>query len=362
MLPAADFWNGRRVFITGHTGFKGGWLALWLQRLGARVAGYALPPPTRPSLFELARVGEGIESTIGDVDDFAALHAALAAAQAGVVFHLAAQPLVRAGYDDPVATYRTNVMGTVHLLQAVRLTPGVRAVINVTTDKCYENGEWDWGYREIDRLGGFDPYSNSKACSELLSDAFRNAFFPLERMAEHGVALATVRAGNVIGGGDWGRDRLLPDVFRAIEAGQPALIRSPQAVRPWQHVLEPLSGYLLLAQRLCEDGSRFAGSWNFGPDAADARPVQDVVERLVRYWGNGAAWNVDAAAHPHEAGRLMLDCAKARSRLGWHPRLGLQRALEWTALWHRAHLDGGDVHAVCARQIDDYCALPPGAP
>lgn len=357
VMTARDFWHGRRVFVTGHTGFKGGWLVLWLRCLGAEVSGYSLPPPTEPNLYELARVGDGIESTIGDLDDFESLRRALETARPEIVLHLAAQPLVHAGYEDPVQTYRTNVMGTVHLLQCVRLISGVRAVVNVTTDKCYENREWEWGYRENDRLGGFDPYSNSKACSELLTESFRNAFFAPQRYEEHGVALATARAGNVIGGGDWGRDRLIPDMFRAIDRGEPVLIRRPQAVRPWQHVLEPLSGYMLLAQHLYEHGSRFAEGWNFGPNENDAKPVRYLIERLVKMWGDAAAWNADGAVHPHEAGQLRLDCSKAKTRLGWAPRLNLDRALDLTVAWHRARLGGADMRMVCEQQIREYEGL-----
>ncbi|MBL6749656.1 MAG: CDP-glucose 4,6-dehydratase [Nevskia sp.] len=352
---AAAFWPGRRVFLTGHTGFKGGWLALWLRRLGAIVHGYALAPPTEPNLFSLARVGEGLHSVIADLDDCAALRRAVEQARPEVVFHLAAQALVHEGYEDPAATYRTNVLGTVHLLDAVRHCPGVRAVVNVTSDKCYENREWEWGYRENDRLGGYDPYSSSKACAELVTDSFRNAFFPPARHAEHGVALASARAGNVIGGGDWGRDRLLPDVFRAIDAGASALIRRPQAVRPWQHVLEPLQGYLLLAQRLVEQGAAFGEGWNFGPPAEDAQPVREVVERLVRAWGAEARWHCEPiAAGAHEAGQLRLDCAKARARLGWQPRLRLEQALDWTVAWHRARRRDEDLRAESLRQIAAY--------
>lgn len=354
LVMADRFWQGRRVFITGHTGFKGSWLSLWLQRQGAELTGYALAPLTQPNLYTLAGIGAGMHSVEGDLDDLAALQAAMAAARPEVVLHLAAQPLVYAGYADPVETFRTNLMGTVHLLDAARRTPGIRAVVNVTTDKCYENREWSWGYRETDRLGGFDPYSNSKACSELATASFRSAFFPLDGFAGHGVALATARAGNVIGGGDWGADRLIPDLIRAIAAGQPALIRRPGAIRPWQHVLEPLGGYLLLAQRLVEQGPRFASAWNFGPADDDAQPVQWIVEQMARLWGDGAAWSVDAGAHPHEAHHLRLDCSRARTELGWHARLNLETALEWTVRWYRETAHGGDPRALCEQQIAAY--------
>jgi CDP-glucose 4,6-dehydratase len=348
------FWRGRRVFLTGHTGFKGGWLALWLQQLGAQLSGYALPPLPGPSLHQLAGIDRGMNSHFGDLADLGALSAAMRAARPEVVLHLAAQPLVRAGYDDPVGTYRTNVLGTAHLLEAVRANGGVRAVLIVTTDKCYANREWLWPYREDDALGGHDPYSSSKACAELLTQSYRDSFFPAAAHAGHGVAVATARAGNVIGGGDWAADRLVPDVLQAFAAGKPVLIRNPHAVRPWQHVLEPLAGYLVLAERLHNEGPACAEAWNFGPDEADARPVRWLVERLAALWGEGAAWQADATLHPHEAGLLRLDCSKAHARLAWHPRLHLGTALEWTVEWFRAYRAGGDMHAVCLDQIKRY--------
>ena len=357
-MNGSAFWKGRRAFLTGHTGFKGGWLALWLQRLGAQVTGYSLAPPTTPSLFETAQVGRGMSSIIGDILDLPKLQRAMAEARPEVVLHLAAQPLVHAGYGDPVETYRTNVMGTVHVLDAVRRTPGVRAVVNVTTDKCYENHEWVWGYRETDRLGGFDPYSNSKACSELVTQSFRSAFFHPDRQAQHGVALASARAGNVIGGGDLGQDRLVTDIIRSIAAGEPVKIRRPDAIRPWQHVLEPLSGYLLLAERLCSDGARHGGGWNFGPRDDDARPVRWIVEQLTRLWGPEARWQLDSAEHPHEARFLKLDCSLARDTLGWGPRLALVQALEWIVEWHRALANSADMQALCLAQIERFEKMP----
>lgn len=333
----ADFWRGRRVFLTGHTGFKGGWLSLWLQRLGADVTGYALDPPTTPSLFAVARVGAGMRSIIKDIRDAETLAQAMRAAQPEIVIHMAAQPLVRYSYQAPVETYATNVMGTVHLLEAVRQTGSVRAVVNVTSDKCYENREWVWGYRETEPMGGYDPYSNSKGCAELVTAAYRNSYFNPAQYSQHGVALASARAGNVIGGGDWAEDRLIPDILRAIAVGEAVNIRSPHAIRPWQHVLEPLSGYLLLAQRLIEDGPAHAEGWNFGPSEEDARPVQWIVERLTQAWGEGARWQLDRNPQPHEAHYLKLDCAKARSRLGWQPRWGLARTLESIVAWHKAY-------------------------
>ena len=354
-LVNRDFWKGRRVFLTGHTGFKGGWLSLWLQRLGAEVTGYALPPPTTPSLFEAAQVARGMRSMLGDVNEFPALQKAMADAAPEIVIHLAAQPLVRAGYDTPVETYRTNVLGTVHVLEAMRGVSSVRAAVNVTTDKCYENREWYWGYREGDPLGGFDPYSTSKACAELVTQSYRSAFF-----AKGTLALASARAGNVIGGGDWGVDRLVPDILRAITAGTPVKIRRPDAVRPWQHVLEPLSGYLLLAEKLFSEGARYAEAWNFGPRDEGAQPVRWLAESLTRLWGEGARWAVDGAEHPHEAQFLKLDCSKAHALLGWQPRLPLAQALEWIVDWHRALKRGDDMGAVCAAQIArfEHLGLP----
>lgn len=348
------FWLGKRVFLTGHTGFKGSWLALWLQQLGAAVTGFALTPPTQPSLFEVAEVATGMQSILGDVRDLPALLRAMQAAQPEIVIHMAAQSLVRLSYDTPVETYATNVMGTVHLLEAVRHTPGVRAVVNVTTDKCYENKEWPWGYREVEPMGGFDPYSNSKGCSELVSAAYRSSFFNPADHAHHGVALATARAGNVIGGGDWARDRLIPDILEAFAANRAVQIRNPHATRPWQHVLEPLHGYLTLAERLYSDGSGFAEAWNFGPDGDDANPVEWIVKQLARCWGQGATWQVDRGNHPHEANYLKLDISKAAQRLHWRPVLCLDEALGLVVDWSRAKATGTDMRAYTLEQIATY--------
>ncbi len=345
----AAFWRGRRVFLTGHTGFKGGWLSLWLAELGAEVHGYALAPPTEPNFFTVTGLEKRLAaSVIADIRDASALGRAMAAVRPEVVLHLAAQPLVRHSYAEPVETFAVNVMGTVNLLEAVRKSPGVRAVVNVTTDKCYENREWVWPYRENEALGGHDPYSSSKACSELATAAWRRSFLDAAD-----VQLASARAGNVIGGGDWAADRLLPDFLRALDAGQPLLVRSPLATRPWQHVLEPLSGYLMLAERLCADGGDFAEAWNFGPDEADARPVQWIVDTLCARLP-GAAWERAAAPQPHEAHTLRLDSAKAHARLGWRPRWNLPRALEATLDWHQAWKAGADMADVSLRQIRAY--------
>jgi CDP-glucose 4,6-dehydratase len=355
MAMTPDFWRGKRVFLTGHTGFKGGWLSLWLQKLDANVTGYALQSSTLPSLFEIAKVGDGMRSIFADVRDLALLRKAMHDAQPEIVIHMAAQPLVRYSYQNPVETYATNVMGTVHLLEAVRHTPSVRAVVNVTTDKCYENREWVWGYRESDPLGGYDPYSNSKGCAELVSASYRSSFF--NSMAAQSTAIATVRAGNVIGGGDWTKDRLIPDILAAFEAGQTVKIRRPQAVRPWQHVLEPLRGYLTLAERLYYQEQDYAEGWNFGPNDEDARPVAWIVDKMAVLWGAGATWQIDDAEHPHEAGYLKLDISKARSRLNWNPALNLTQALEWIVDWSRARKSGTDMRYYTQLQIHNYQAL-----
>jgi CDP-glucose 4,6-dehydratase len=356
---AADpgFWRDRRVLVTGHTGFKGGWLSLWLQSLGAKVAGYALAPATDPNLFGLARVGEGMDSTLANVQDLAALTRHIERVQPEVVFHLAAQSVVRVSYDEPVETYATNVMGTVHLLEAVRASEAVRAVVVVTSDKCYENREWNWSYREIDPLGGHDPYSNSKGCAELVAAAYRASFFGATGRGR--ASIASVRAGNVIGGGDWTKDRLIPDIMRAIAAGRPVAIRNPASIRPWQHVLEPLHGYLMVARRLYEEGSAFAEAWNFGPREEDCRSVRWIVDRLAESWGEGVRWEIDDRARPHEAAYLKLDSSKAVARLGWRPRWDLATALASIVRWHKAHHEGADMRRAVLAQIDEYCSTPP---
>lgn len=346
----AAFWRDRKVLVTGHTGFKGAWLALWLRQLGARVVGYALAPPTRPSLFETARAGEGIVSLTGDVRDLERLAAMVAEHRPEVVFHLAAQALVRESYADPVATYATNVLGTVHLLEALRRAGCARAAVNVTSDKCYENREWIWPYRESDPMGGHDPYSASKGAAELVAAAWRRSFFD-----GHGTALlASARAGNVIGGGDWAADRLIPDIVRALIAGRDVDIRSPGSVRPWQHVLDALGGYVLLAGHMLQTGDRrFAEGWNFGPADSDARPVGWIVERMLSAWGRGG-WKRDEAPQVHEAHLLRLDCSKARAALGWRPAWQLETALEKIVTWHQAVDRGEDARTISLNQLEEF--------
>jgi CDP-glucose 4,6-dehydratase len=345
------FWRNKRVLLTGHTGFKGAWLSLWLHSMGAKVQGFALAPPTTPSIFEEAKVSDLIQSNLGDIRDFAAVAKIVKDFKPEIVFHMAAQPLVRYSYDEPLVTYATNVMGTAHVLESIRSIDSVRAVLNVTTDKCYENREWVWGYREDEAMSGYDPYSSSKACSELVTAAYRQSF-----LDKAGIAVATARAGNVIGGGDWAKDRLIPDILRAFANKQPASIRNPNSIRPWQHVLEPLSGYLLLAEMLCAEPASFSQAWNFGPKDDDAKPVGWIVESMANKWGNEACWSFDEGDHPHEAHYLKLDISKARQSLGWSPRWSLDQALDHTVEWHMAWMQGKDVRSQCFKQIEDYLA------
>lgn len=357
MVMNRNFWQGKCVFLTGHTGFKGSWLSLWLQLLGANVAGYSLQPPTTPSLFELAKVSENMTSLLGDVRDLEGLKKAITQFKPEIIIHMAAQSLVRESYKSPVETYATNVMGTVHLLEAVRQVGGVRVVVNVTSDKCYDNREWVWGYRENDPMGGYDPYSNSKGCAELVTSAYRNSFFHPNEYEKHGVAIATARAGNVIGGGDWATDRLVPDIIRALVAGKTILIRNPKATRPWQHVLEPLNGYLTLAEHLYNQGSMYSEAWNFGPDDADVKPVSWIVEQLLTLWGGDVRWELDQADQAHEAMCLKLDCSKARLKLNWHPKLDLRTALAWIVYWTGSYQSKADMYRVTQSQINQYMEL-----
>jgi len=348
------FWRDKSVFLTGHTGFKGGWLSLWLQHLGARVTGFSLPPSTNPNLFEIGQVAQGMTSIIGDVRDVSKLRDSMLGAEPEIVIHMAAQPLVRRSYADPVETYSTNVMGTVNLFEAVRQCPSVRAVVNVTTDKCYENREWCWAYRESEPMGGYDPYSSSKGCAELVSSAYRRSFFAARNDSGTSVPLATARAGNVIGGGDWAADRLVPDVLFAFSNDKPVVIRSPGAIRPWQHVLEPIRGYLTLAERLYVDGQDYAEAFNFGPRDGDVKPVGWVVSELSRLWGKDAKWTQNGGQNPHEATLLKLDISKASHRLGWTPQLNLVQALGLTVDWTRRLLEGRNMRDTTWEQISGY--------
>jgi CDP-glucose 4,6-dehydratase len=350
----STFWQNKKVLITGHTGFKGSWLALWLQQLGAKIIGFALPPPTEQNLFTLANVAQNMISIIGDIRNFSEIKQTLADYSPEIIIHMAAQPLVKYSYTNPIETYATNVMGTVHIMEAVRQVNSIKVVINVTTDKCYENKEWQWGYRENEALGGYDPYSNSKACSELVTSAYRNSYFNFHTYSHHGVSVASARAGNVIGGGDWAPNRLIPDIIRSCLAKEgDIIIRNPNAQRPWQHVLEPLSGYLLLAERLFEHPAEYAEAWNFGPNDADIQPVSYVADFLIKLL-DGKPWILDNYPHAHEATYLKLDCSKAKVKLGWHPRWNLERGLKETANWYQAYQLNKNLKDVTLAQIESY--------
>jgi CDP-glucose 4,6-dehydratase len=344
------FWKGKKVFITGHTGFKGSWLSLWLQDMGAVVKGYALEPNTTPNLFTEAKVGQNMDSEIGDITNLKHITDSMSAFNPEVLIHMAAQPLVRLSYQEPVLTYATNVMGTVNVLEAARKCSNLKAIVSVTTDKCYENKEWAWGYRENEAMGGHDPYSSSKGCAELVTAAYRKSFFN----DTHSAFLASARAGNVIGGGDWSDDRLIPDILKAFERNEPVIVRNPLATRPWQHVLEPLSGYLVLAQHLYEKGSDFAEGWNFGPKGEDCKPVSWILDKMVSKWGKGASWELDKNNNPHEAGYLKLDCSKAAMQLNWRPKWNLEDTLESIINWHQHYISGKNIQELCLLEIAKY--------
>ncbi|WP_462411700.1 CDP-glucose 4,6-dehydratase [Neobacillus sp. Marseille-QA0830] len=356
-MVTRDFWEGKKVFITGHTGFKGTWLGIWLHSLGAKITGYSLTPPTNPSLFEISKIEDDITSKIGDIRNRETLYSAISASDPDIIFHMAAQPLVRLSYDEPIATFETNVIGTVNLFESVRNLPNnkKRAIVNITTDKCYENKEWPWGYRENDSLGGYDPYSNSKACAELVTSCYRMSFFNDETNKDNQISLASVRAGNVIGGGDWAKDRLLPDFFRAALRGESLTIRNPQATRPWQHVLEPLSGYMLLAEKLFKEGSKYAESWNFGPNEENVKSVVWVMNDLCNKWGGNNTYQIEKNKQPHEANLLKLDCSKAKSKLGWYPKWNLSTSLDKVIEWFQAYKAEEDMRQVCLKQINEFC-------
>lgn len=349
-----NFWKRKKVFVTGHTGFKGSWLCLWLHSLGADITGYALNPPTNPSLFDICKIKQFTTSIIGNVRDFKSLNEAIQSSRPEIIIHMAAQSLVRESYKNSNETYSVNVMGTVNLLEAVKNCQGTKAVVNITTDKCYENKEWCWGYRENDPLGGYDPYSNSKACSELVTSAYRNSFFNPKDYNTHGVGVATARSGNVVGGGDWATDRLIPDCVRALLAEKKIIIRNPGSIRPWQHVLEPLSGYLLLVQKLVEDGPRYSEAWNFGPNDTDEKPVEWIVRKICEKWGGNTSYGIDKRKQPHEAHYLKLDCSKAKALLSWHPRWNLEKAIDKVIEWTLAYKENNNVKKVCLKQIDEY--------
>jgi CDP-glucose 4,6-dehydratase len=346
----SEFWKGKRVFLTGHTGFKGSWLSLWLSSMGATVKGFSLEPNTQPSLFNIARVSSLLESEIGDIRDLKSISKAMQVFDPDVLFHMAAQPLVRLSYAEPVETYSTNVMGTVHVLEAARKCPNLKAIVSVTTDKVYENQEWVWGYRENEPLGGYDPYSSSKGCAELVTGAYRRSFFSFTDAP----ALASARAGNVIGGGDWSADRLIPDAIKAFEKGEPVVIRNPIATRPWQHVLEPLSGYLILAENLNNEGNKYSEAWNFGPEDKDCKSVQWILDELVAKWRTGASWILDKNSQPHEARFLKLDCSKANSGLHWYPKWQISQVLQKIVNWQYHYRAGEDMQKYCLEEIKTY--------
>lgn len=345
-----EFWNNKKVFLTGHSGFKGSWLSIWLQELGAQVKGYALQPPTSPSLFNIAQVADNMLSDIGDIRDLEQLKKSMYDFSPEIVIHMAAQPLVRLSYVSPIETYEINVLGTVKVLEAARYCGGIKAIVTVTTDKCYENKEWTWGYREYEAMGGYDPYSSSKGCAELVTSAYRRSYFNETGRA----AVATARAGNVIGGGDWAMDRLIPDIIGAFERNEPVIIRNPMSTRPWQHVLEPLSGYLMLAEDLYLKGNEVAGAWNFGPLDEDCKPVSWLLDQMIIHWGEGASWKLDDKPNPHEATFLKLDCSKAKNYLKWQPRWHVDETIKRIVTWHKAYSKNQDMLKLTLQEIKDY--------
>ena len=349
MVIDNKFWQGRRVFLTGHTGFKGSWISIWLNQMGAEVTGYSLSPSGETNLYNLANVAECLNSNLADIRDLESLKTTIMAAQPEVVIHMAAQSLVRESYDDPIGTYATNVMGTANLLEAARQVESIKVVLNITSDKCYENKEWVWAYRENDPMGGYDPYSSSKGCAELVSSAYYRSF-----LGEKNIGLATARSGNVIGGGDWAIDRIVPDAIRAFTRLEILKIRNPMAIRPWQHVLEPISGYLLLCQNLYSEPKKYSSAWNFGPQANDIQPVSRLADELVHNWKNGAAWQLDKDTHPHEARHLSLDCSKVQAELGWKPQWEFARAVEETSSWYKAWHEKKDMYKYSIEQIKKY--------
>lgn len=356
MNIAKEFWNGKKVLITGHTGFKGSWLCLMLHKMGSDVYGYSLEPPTVPSLYEDANINKLVTSFIGDIRDYEKLLHVVQTVKPEIVIHMAAQAIVKKSYKNPVDTYTINIIGTVNLLEAIRHTPGIKAVVNVTTDKCYENKEWHWGYREIDPMGGYDPYSNSKGCSELVTAAFRNSFFNEKDYIKHGVAIASARSGNVIGGGDWAEDRLVPDFMRAMSEDRKVLIRNPYAIRPWQYVLEPLRGYLMLATKLYNEGPKYGEAWNFGPNYEDIHNVEWMIRNICDLWGEGASYSIDTDKQPHEASYLKLDSSKSNVELGWVPQTTVEQCLKLTVDWYK-YYKKSSANELCNSQINEFLRL-----
>lgn len=345
-----EFWKDKRVFLTGHSGFKGSWTSLWLQYLGANVKGYSLEPPTKPSLFVEASVGENMISEFGNINDISTLEKSMKSFNPDILIHMAAQPLVRLSYENPLETYMTNVIGTANVLQSARLCSNLKSIVTITTDKCYENKEWSWGYRENEPMGGHDPYSSSKGCAELVTSAYRRSFFNTHNTP----FLASARAGNVIGGGDWADDRLIPDILKAFEKEKIVTVRNPLSTRPWQHVLEPISGYLVLAEMLYDNGEDYAEGWNFGPKDEDCKSVEWILEKMTQKWGNGANWKLDGQKNPHEAGFLKLDCSKAAQKLNWFPQWNLEQTLDLIINWQHNWLSGSNMKSECLKEIINY--------
>ena len=353
----SNFWKNKKVLLTGHTGFKGSWLSIWLKKLGVELVGFSKDIPTKPSLFEIAKVSEGMTSITGNIEDFTAIQKVLKENKPEIVIHMAAQSLVRKSYEEPINTFATNVMGTVNLLQAVKTTGSTRVLINITSDKCYENKGTEKAFSENSPMGGYDPYSSSKGCAELVTSSFRNSFFNLKEFERHGCSLSSVRSGNVIGGGDWAKDRLIPDIMNSISKRIPTQIRNTRSIRPWQFVLEPLFGYLILAQRMWEEGKEFSEPWNFGPDETDCKSVKWILEKISKELDDGFSWKEDTRDNPHEAEMLKLDCNKAKKRLGWKTKLDVNETIEWTVNWYKEYFKNSDMKEYTENQIDKFMSL-----
>ena len=353
----SNFWKNKKVLLTGHTGFKGSWLSIWLKKLGAELVGFSKDIPTKPSLFEVAKVSEGMISITGNIEDFAMIQKVVKENKPEIVIHMAAQSLVRKSYEEPITTFATNVMGTVNLLQAIKTTGSTRVLINVTSDKCYENKGTEKAFSENSPMGGYDPYSSSKGCAELVTSSFRDSFFNLKEFERHGCSLSSVRSGNVIGGGDWAKDRLIPDIMNSISKRIPTQIRNTRSIRPWQFVLEPLFGYLILAQRMWEEGKEFSEPWNFGPDETDCKSVKWILEKISKEWNDGFSWKEDTKDNPHEAEMLKLDCTKAKKRLGWKTKLDVTETIEWTVNWYKEYFKNSDMKEYTENQIDKFVSL-----